>query len=57
MHAPPRLHVPAVPARPGDRPDFSYVQLDPAGAVQVDEEADDLNMEVGAQRLHQRHVM
>ncbi len=34
MNAPSRLHVPAVPARPGDRPDFSYVQLDPAGAVQ-----------------------
>lgn len=33
MSATPRLHVPAVPARPGDRPDFSYVPLDPAGAV------------------------
>jgi 2-oxoisovalerate dehydrogenase E1 component alpha subunit len=27
------LHVPAVPARPGERPDFSYVRLRPAGAV------------------------
>ena len=29
----PKLHVPAVPARPGEAPDFSYVQLAPAGAV------------------------
>ena len=29
-----RLHVPAVPARPGERPDFSYVALSPAGAVE-----------------------
>jgi 2-oxoisovalerate dehydrogenase E1 component alpha subunit len=28
-----RLHVPAVPARPGETPDFSYVRLSPAGAV------------------------
>lgn len=28
-----RLHVPAPPARPGDKPDFSYVQISPAGAV------------------------
>ena len=28
-----RLHVPQVPARPGDRPDFSYVRRSPAGAV------------------------
>ncbi|MFN7271682.1 MAG: thiamine pyrophosphate-dependent enzyme [Gammaproteobacteria bacterium] len=28
----PRLHVPAVPARPGEQPDFSYVRLAPAGA-------------------------
>jgi 2-oxoisovalerate dehydrogenase E1 component alpha subunit len=28
-----RLHVPSVPARPGDEPDFSYVRLSPAGAV------------------------
>ncbi len=28
-----RLHVPAVPARPGERPDFSYVRLSPPGAV------------------------
>lgn len=29
----PKLHVPAVPARPGEEPDFSYVHLSPAGAV------------------------
>ena len=29
----PTLHIPAVPARPGEAPDFSYVQLAPAGAV------------------------
>ena len=29
-----RLHVPAVPARPGERPDFSYVKLSAAGAVE-----------------------
>jgi len=28
-----RLYVPAVPARPGERPDFSYVKLAPAGAA------------------------
>ena len=28
-----RLHVPHPPARPGDKPDFSYVQISPAGAV------------------------
>src|SRR5579883_862344 len=28
-----RLHVPHPPARPGDKPDFSYVILSPAGAV------------------------
>ena len=28
-----RLHVPQPPARPGDKPDFSYVALSPAGAV------------------------
>jgi 2-oxoisovalerate dehydrogenase E1 component subunit alpha len=28
-----RLHVPHAPARPGDKPDFSYVRLSPAGAV------------------------
>jgi len=28
-----RLHLPRVPARPGEAPDFSYVQLSPAGAV------------------------
>jgi 2-oxoisovalerate dehydrogenase E1 component alpha subunit len=29
----PRLHVPITPTRPGDKPDFSYVALSPAGAV------------------------
>ena len=28
-----RLHLPRVPARPGETPDFSYVHLSPAGAV------------------------
>ncbi|HZT01140.1 MAG TPA: thiamine pyrophosphate-dependent enzyme [Steroidobacteraceae bacterium] len=28
-----RLHVPRPPARPGEKPDFSYVKLTPAGAV------------------------
>ena len=28
-----RLHVPNPPARPGEKPDFSYVTLTPAGAV------------------------
>ncbi len=28
-----RLHVPTVPARPGQKPDFSYVHLSDAGAV------------------------
>src|ERR1700734_2032036 len=28
-----RLHLPRVPARPGEAPDFSYVQLSPAGAI------------------------
>ena len=28
-----RLHVPRTPARPGEAPDFSYVDLSPAGAV------------------------
>jgi 2-oxoisovalerate dehydrogenase E1 component alpha subunit len=28
-----RLHLPHAPARPGEAPDFSYVQLSPAGAV------------------------
>jgi 2-oxoisovalerate dehydrogenase E1 component subunit alpha len=28
-----RLHVPRPPARPGEAPDFSYVQISPAGAV------------------------
>lgn len=28
-----RLHMPRTPARPGQKPDFSYVELSPAGAV------------------------
>lgn len=28
-----RLHVPATPARPGSRPDFSYLRVSPAGAI------------------------
>src|SRR6202000_3461420 len=28
-----RLHLPRVPARPGEVPDFSYVELSPAGSV------------------------
>lgn len=28
-----RLHVPGPPARPGEKPDFSYLALSPAGAV------------------------
>jgi 2-oxoisovalerate dehydrogenase E1 component alpha subunit len=28
-----RLHVPHAPARPGEKPDFSYVHLSPAGAI------------------------
>lgn len=28
-----RLHVPFPPARPGEKPDFSYVKISPAGAV------------------------
>src|SRR6202035_4951295 len=30
-----RLHVPKAPARPGEAPDFSYVQLSPAGAISL----------------------
>ena len=33
MNKPSRLHLPRVPARPGEAPDFSYVQLSAAGAV------------------------
>jgi len=33
MTARSRLHVPQPPARPGQEPDFSYVQISPAGAV------------------------
>jgi len=29
----PRLHIPHPPARPGDVPDFSYVEIFPAGSV------------------------
>ncbi|NIP14654.1 MAG: 3-methyl-2-oxobutanoate dehydrogenase (2-methylpropanoyl-transferring) subunit alpha [Pseudomonadales bacterium] len=29
----PRLHIPHPPARPGEEPDFSYVDISPAGAV------------------------
>src|SRR5579871_5422312 len=29
-----RLHVPLPAARPGDKPDFSYVKISPAGAVE-----------------------
>jgi len=29
----PRLHIPHPPARPGEEPDFSYVEISPAGAV------------------------
>lgn len=29
----PRLHIPHPPARPGEQPDFSYVDISPAGAV------------------------
>ena len=28
-----RLHIPRPKARPGDEPDFSYLQLSPAGIV------------------------
>jgi 2-oxoisovalerate dehydrogenase E1 component alpha subunit len=28
-----RLHVPGPPARPGEAPDFSYLQVSPAGAI------------------------
>ena len=30
----PRLHVPTPPARPGQAPDFGYLQLSPAGALE-----------------------
>jgi 2-oxoisovalerate dehydrogenase E1 component alpha subunit len=33
MASAPALHVPHPPARPGERPDFSYLQLAPAGAA------------------------
>ena len=28
-----RLHIPRPTARPGDKPDFSYLDLSPAGSV------------------------
>lgn len=28
-----RLHIPRPSARPGDKPDFSYLDLSPAGSV------------------------
>jgi len=33
MVNPSRLHLPRAPARPGEAPDFSYLDLSPAGAV------------------------
>jgi 2-oxoisovalerate dehydrogenase E1 component alpha subunit len=33
MPTKPHLHIPHPPARPGEKPDFSYVQISPAGAV------------------------
>ena len=33
MATTPSFHMPLVPARPGEAPDFSYVRLSPAGAV------------------------
>ncbi len=33
MSRTPRLHIPHPPARPGDEPDFSYVEISEAGAV------------------------
>ena len=33
MANPSRLHIPRPTARPGDEPDFSYLDLSPAGAV------------------------
>jgi 2-oxoisovalerate dehydrogenase E1 component alpha subunit len=33
MVTPSRLHLPRTPARPGEAPDFSYLDLSPAGAV------------------------
>ncbi|MDP9199638.1 MAG: 3-methyl-2-oxobutanoate dehydrogenase (2-methylpropanoyl-transferring) subunit alpha [Pseudomonadota bacterium] len=33
MVNPSRLHVPKTPARPGEAPDFGYLQLSPAGSV------------------------
>jgi len=33
MSRSPRLHIPHPPARPGEQPDFDYVEISPAGAV------------------------
>ena len=33
MNRPSRLHIPHVPARPGQPPDFSYLKLSAAGSV------------------------
>ena len=33
MSKQPYLHIPRPTARPGDKPDFSYLRLSPAGAV------------------------
>src|SRR5688500_1517755 len=33
MSRAPCLHVPHPPARPGERPDFSYLRTSPAGAI------------------------
>ena len=30
-----RLQIPRPTARPGDEPDFSYLELSPAGAVDI----------------------
>jgi 2-oxoisovalerate dehydrogenase E1 component alpha subunit len=41
-----RLHVPATPARPGNRPDFSYLRVSPPGAMPrpaVDAKAADIS--------------
>ena len=33
MNSKSRLHIPHPPARPGEKPDFSYLQISPAGVV------------------------
>jgi 2-oxoisovalerate dehydrogenase E1 component alpha subunit len=45
MNKEPRIHIPQPTARPGEAPDFSYLQLSPAGAVErppVDARAGDI---------------